>query len=270
MGGVLALDRPRLDVLADRALKASAASWFVVAVAGQWLFAVYVIAYFGGTAARGQWDLWSKTLPHGIVAGDPIGNVALAIHLLLAAVITIGGPLQLIPQVRRRAPRFHRWNGRVYMATAFVISLAGLYMVWTRGVLGPLSNAVAISINALLIMACAVLALRCALARDFEAHRRWALRLFLVVAGVWFFRVGLMFWIVVNQGPVGVGDELEGPFALILAYAQYLVPLAVLELYFRAKSASARLATAAVLFVCTAMTAVGVAAAGAFMWLPKL
>ena len=36
-----------------------------------------------------------------------------------------------------------------------------------------------------------------------DVHRRWAIRLFLAVSGVWFFRVGLMFWIGANQGAVG-------------------------------------------------------------------
>ena len=267
-----ALDRSRLDGFAAKALRASAATWFVVAVVGQWLFAAYVAGYFGVTGLRGDWEVWAKSLPHGIVAGDPMGNLALVVHLALAFVITVGGPLQLAPQVRARFPAFHRWTGRVYMPTAFVIAASGLYMVWTRGVIGPLSNHLAISLNAVLIMVCAVLALRYALARDFAAHRRWALRLFLVVSGVWFFRVGLMFWIIANQGPVGVGEHLDGPFALTLAYAQYLLPLAVLEVYLRVKAASgtgARLATAAALLVLTAAMGVGIAGAFAFMWLPR-
>ncbi len=38
------------------------------------------------------------------------------------------------------------------------------------------------------------MALRYALARNIDAHKRWAVRTFIVVSGVWFFRVGLMLW----------------------------------------------------------------------------
>ena len=46
------------------------------------------------------------------VAGGLIGNLILAAHLLTAAIITVGGPLQLIPQHRSRALPLHRWMGR--------------------------------------------------------------------------------------------------------------------------------------------------------------
>lgn len=259
---------------AARVLNAAAAAWFVVAVLGQMMFVVYVVGVFGPPAARGEFEAWNKVLPHGFVAGDTAGNLVVALHLLFAVVITVGGALQLTPMVRRLAPAFHRWNGRVYLLSAAVMSVGGLVMVWTRGTVGDLSQHISISINAVLILVCAGMALRFALARRFDVHRRWAMRLFLVVSGVWFFRIGLMFWIVVNQGPVGFDQAtFTGPFLTALAFSQYLVPLAVLELYFRAqrsRASGARFAMAAGLAVLTLMTATGVAAAAMFMWLPRL
>lgn len=259
---------------ATRALNIAAASWFVVAVLGQLMFVAYVIGFFGRAAVRGEFETWNNVLPHGFVAGDTAGNLVVALHLLFAVVITVGGALQLTPMVRRLAPAFHRWNGRVYLFSAVLMSVGGLVMVWTRGTVGDLSQHISISINAVLILVCAGMALRFALARRFDVHRRWAMRLFLVVSGVWFFRIGLMFWIVVNQGPVGFDQAtFTGPFLTALAFSQYLVPLAVLELYFRAQRSRAsgvRFAMAAGLAVLTLMTTTGVAAAAMFMWLPRL
>jgi hypothetical protein len=103
---------------------------------------------------------------------------------------------------------------------------------------------------------------------------RARLRLFLAVSGVWFFRVGLMFWIVANQGPVGFDPKtFTGPFLTFLAFAQYLLPLALLELYFRAEASTAtyrRLAMAAALAVVTLAIAVGIVAAARILWLPHL
>ena len=257
----------------DRALIRVGVFWFAVAVLGQLAFAAYIAAFYGGAALGGDFERWNEVLVGGYVAGGTAGNVVLASHLLLAFVITVGGPLQLIPALRRRFPAAHRWNGRLYLLTAVVVSLGGLYMVWTRGVLGPISNAVAISINGLLIIAFAGMALRHALARRFDVHRQWATRLFLAVSGVWFFRIGMMAWILANQGPVGLGDDFDGPFVRFWAYGCYLLPLAVLELYLRARDNRGplfRWAMVGALSGLALVTALGVFGAAAGMWLPRM
>jgi type IV secretory pathway TrbL component len=58
------------------------------------------------------------------------------------------------------------------MVTAIATSLAGFYMIWVRK---------AVSTN---------------LAGDITKHRRWALRLFMVVNAVWFLRIGYRLFIV--------------------------------------------------------------------------
>jgi uncharacterized membrane protein len=254
-----------------RALRASAALWFVIAVAGQLAFAAYIAAFYGGAALDGEPSRWNRVLVGGWRPGGTAGNAVLAAHLALALVITIGGPLQLIPRLRTRARALHRWNGRVYVATAVVTSLAGLYAVWTRGTAGGVNLGVGISVDAVLILAFAALAVRDARARRFDAHRRWALRLFMAVSGVWFFRVGLMLWLAANGGPVGLGEHFDGPFPTFLSFACYLVPLAVLELYLRAQSGSdaRRYATAAGLAVVTLAMAAGIAFAVVGLWLPR-
>lgn len=247
--------------------------WFLTALAGQWLFVVYIAAFYGGAAARGAFARWNDVLVGGYVAGGTMGNVVLAAHLLLAVVITIGGPLQLVPWIRTRFLPFHRWNGRLYILTAIVISLAGLYMVWTRGTAGGLAMWVGISINGVLILVAAVTAWRLALARRIAAHRRWALRSFILVSGVWFFRVGLMCWILLNQGPVGIGKDFDGPFVRFWAFGCYLVPLAVLELYLRAQdrgTLAGRYVMAGGLAVLTLGTGIGIVGAAMGMWLPRL
>ena len=259
---------------ARRALNAAAASWFVVAVCGQFIFFVYIVAFFGRAAVKGQFALWNEVLAHGYIPGDTLGNLVVSLHLAFAALITAGGAVQLISGVRRLFPTFHRWNGRAYLVLAVAQGVGGLIMVWTRGTVGDLSQSIAISINALLIILCAGMTLRHALARRIDVHRRWALRLFLVVSGVWFFRIGLMFWIVVNRGPVGFDPHtFTGPALTTLAFAQYVLPLAVLQLYFHAHKSTAsgvRLTMAMGIGALTLVTAAGIAAATMIMWLPHL
>ncbi len=263
-----------LTSAADKTLKFATRFWFLIAVAGQWMFAYYVAAFYGGSAVRGDLQAWNKVMPHGHVPGDTMGNLAIAMHLFLAVIIIVGGPLQLIPQIRSHAPAFHRWNGRIYMPAVFLTSIAGLYMVWSRGTVGDVVQHMGITLDAILIMVFAVLALRYAMAREITTHRRWALRLFMVVNGVWFFRVGLMFWIVVNQGPVGFDPKtFTGPFLSFWAFADYLLPLAILELYLRTKEragATGRFSMAIALFVLTVAMGTGIVVATMGMWLPRI
>lgn len=248
--------------------------WFAVAVAGQLLFAWYVAAFYGGALAQGELVRWNQVMPRGYVAGDTAGNAAIGVHVLVTVLITIGGALQLLTPLRRLAPSFHRWNGRVYVLLALASSLIGLYMVWFRGAVGGLVQHLGISGNAVLIVLCAVLLVRHARAGRIAQHRRWALRLFLAVGGVWFFRIGLMAWIVANGGPVGFDPvSFQGPVLSLLSFAQYLLPLAVLELYLRARASqrpAARIAMACLMLVLSVATVAGVAAAAMVLWLPHL
>jgi hypothetical protein len=164
----------RLNAAADTILKAAARFWFLTALAGQWIF-VYYIAVFYGSLIFGQdlEGLRETHLPNGFVSGDTVGNLDVAAHVLLAVIIMGGGPLQFIPQIRARFPVFHRWNGRLYLLTVFTVSLAGLYLIWTRGSIGGRVGDIVISVNAALIIVFAILALRSAIARDIKTHRRW-------------------------------------------------------------------------------------------------
>ena len=266
--------RGTADARAALALTAAARFWFVATVFGQLVFAAYIVSLYGGAAVDGNFNGWNRVMSHGFVRADLAGNIVTAVHLLLAAVIMVGGTLQLIPQLRARAPSFHRWNGRVYLAGAVAAALSGLYMLWFRGAVGDTVQHLGTSLNAVLVVVCAGMALRRALARDFAAHRRWALRLFLCVSGVWFFRVGLMFWLAVNGGPAGFDiNTFTGPFLSFLSFAQYLLPLSVLELYLRCGAGggvAARYVAAVVLAVLTLAMALGIAVATMGMWWPRM
>jgi hypothetical protein len=276
--GVLALDstRPRQSLRSrgDVLLRRSGGAWLATVIVGQLVFAIYIIIVYGRAALRHTLGDRSVFFHHGYVAGDDAGNTAVALHILFAIVVNLAGAAQLIPQLRQRAPAFHRWNGRVFLVGVCTIALAGVYMTWVRGAVGDNSQHVAGTLDAILIVTFAALALRAAVAREIDAHRRWALRLFMVVSGSWFFRLAVMLWIAVNRGPVGFNpDTFTGPFLTFMAFAEYLVPLAVLECYLRTQQPSGapyRVAMATSLFALTLLMAAGIAAVTATMWLPSI
>jgi hypothetical protein len=196
-----------------------------------------------------------------------------AIHVLLAAVVTLGGLFQLVPALRRRAPALHRWNGRLFFVVAYVMALGGLWLTWGRSTYLSLISAVSVSLNGVLILVFATLAWRSAQKRQIAAHRRWALRAFLAVNGVWFLRVGIMAWVLASGGGLGMNRSLSGPADIVLQFGSYLIPLAALEAYLRAErgeSRATRRRIGALLVALTIVTAVGIAGAVAFMWGPYM
>jgi tetratricopeptide (TPR) repeat protein len=263
-----------MNSVADTALKAAARFWFVVAVTGQLVFAFAVASFYGLTALRGDFHGWSKFITHGYVPGDTMGNLAVVMHVASAVIVMVAGALQLIPRVRERFPVFHRWNGRIYMLTAVALSIAGLYMTWIRGSAGDIFQHLGGSLGAVLIWLCAAMALRYALARDFKTHRRWALRLFLVASAAWFFRLMFFLTLLVFKGPVGFDPTtFQGPLLTYMSYAQYLLPLAVLEIYLRAQDHSGalgRMAAAVGLFILTLAMGAGIFAVTMAVWVPDV
>jgi|SRR5215217_20141 len=260
---------------ADRALRASAVFWCVVAAVGIWIFGYYIAALYGVGFVGGDLDRWNRVLPkgHGYVPGDGRGNVALGIHLLMALVVTLGGVVQLIPVVRRRVPALHRWNGRLFITVALIAAATGLYIAFSRGAVAGDFMTAGNVINAVLILIFGIMAWRQARARRFDSHQRWALRLFVVVLAVWFYRVGMMLWFAANGGPVGHNDSFTGAFDVFLAFAHVLLPLAVLELFLLARDrggAMMKLSMAALLGLLTLAMGAGVALATMAMWLPRL
>jgi len=222
---------------AKLALNGSVAFWLLVALAGQWAFFYYIAAFYGVSTFSGEFEVWNRLSALGrspYVAGDTAGNLAFAAHALGAGIVALGGALQLMPWIRRNAPTFHRWNGRVFLLTVVALSLSGFYLVWIRSASPTTIDGFSTSFNGLLILAFAYLAYRAARAREFTVHRRWAMRLYLVSNAQWFLRVGMFSYFVVSQ-LLGREAGLDDPFLRFWTFGCYLVPLGVLELYLRAK-----------------------------------
>lgn len=266
-----ALARPdsRLPV---RILAGSGVFWFLCAVAGQAVFAVYILIFYGGSAIAGNIARWNDILFNGLRPDDIVGNALLMLHLPLAFIITASGPLQLIPAIRRRLPAFHRWNGRAYIAVTLVISSTAIILTLMRPEFGGWPNAALQSFNGAAIFTCALLAWRAARQRDFASHRRWATRLFLMASGVWFLRVMMMAWAIPTGGE-GLGSELDGPAGRAAMLGQTVIPLAVYQLYLMAETNRASLpkyAMAGLLVLLTIIMAGGIAGASFVMWLPRI
>ncbi len=265
---------PAGDCTARQAVNLSVKSWFAIATLGHAIFVGYILAvFYPPIAAQGAAGLAGLHLPSGFREGDLWGNLAAVSHVLIAVIVIGGGPLQLMPGLRIRFPRFHRMLGRSYLFAAMISATGGLFMVWTRGTVGGLVGHVAITGDGVLILIFGGMALYHALRGQIAAHRQWALRLFVAASAVWFFRVGFMGWMTLTQG---AGMELvtfTGPALTVLFFGQYLLPLFMLEWYFRLQrqvGPAEQWMFTVVLAALTLYMGVGIWGATTGMWLPRI
>jgi hypothetical protein len=258
---------------ADGALQAAAGFWLGVLMIGEIIFAGSTALFYGMTALRGDLHAWNKHLLHGYMPGDATGNAVLIAHIVAAVLVTLSGAVQFVPAIRRRVPRLHRWNGRIFIVTSFGLSVAGLYLLLVRGGPVTVTQQIGTGLLGVLLIGCGAMAWRTALRRDFASHRRWALRLFLLVSSAIFIRstIALVSVILAGAGALDV-SVIQGPVQTVVIFAQYCVPLAVLEFYFLSKTqgAAARLAMAAILVALTLVMGAGIGAASAAIFVPSI
>lgn len=253
-------------------LKKTTLIWFIITLIGQWIFAFYTAIYHGSLIfQKGLIGMSSTHMPNGYINGDNFGNILLATHLFIAVFIIAAGPLQLVPKIRMHYPKFHRLTGRSYIIFVFIAALGGLYLTWTRPrpSFGSIFQDLAISLDAVLIIVFSFFTLRYALKRKFNVHRKWALRLFLVASGVWFLRIGYKAWYFLENL---IGFKFEN-FFNYWCFAAYLIPLAVLEVYFlteKKKTKKLQIITSVILLIATTYMALGIYLATKDMWLPRI
>lgn len=255
-------------------LKYLTRSWVLVALLGQWIFALYIFIKFGIPALSGSpTSADTSRMIQGYVNGDEFGNGVLVIHLLPAILLSFGGIFQLLPYLRKKYPAFHRWNGRMFLTLGLFGALTGLYLTWVRGSRLSDIGSIGLTINGLLILVSVTLAWKFAINRQYQKHMRWAVHAFILINGVWTFRLYLMGWFMLNQGANGNTATIDGPADIALSFASYLFPMLIAEIYFWAKRQNITYRVSiANLFMLFGLliTIIGVVSATLFMWWPRI
>jgi hypothetical protein len=257
-----------LSKSASLALAWASRGWFLLAFAGQMLFALYICFEFGAQLWAGDFALFKQPNFHGQAYGGP-NNLILLAHVLLAAFLNCFGMLQLIPKLRKKMPWFHRWNGRLFLSFGLVTAVGGLYLAWGASARMSNTGAIGITFNGILIVMFALIAWHFARIKQFSQHRRMAVHAFMLVSGVWFFRLFLASWYLITQGGFGNSENLDGPADIAISFACYLLPMALAEAYFwaeRQHTAAAKWGVAALIGLSSLLMAFGTVAATMIFW----
>jgi uncharacterized membrane protein len=142
--------------------------FFVVMFLLSILVAVYAIGVYGFGPGAG-------ILPSAFRESFGSRPVAVAAHIFASATALLLGPVQFWSRVRARWPAMHRIVGRVYLGVAVPIGgLAGLYL--SGFAYGGVVTTLGFGCLAVVWLYTAWQGYRTARARDFAAHRRWAIR----------------------------------------------------------------------------------------------
>ena len=145
-------------------------------------------------------------------------------HLFAALPVLVGAPLQFIPSLRTSRPALHRFIGRFYVAGA---SLAALTAIYLGGIVGEYEGSkLPIVLLASLWLFFTLSAWRCAVKRDFVAHRLFMIRSYgLALVLIW---LRLMYdmqdWLYFYVTNEDLRDTTR-------EWASWVVPLLLLELW---------------------------------------
>lgn len=254
-------------------LEMSKKMWFTCLLMAQICFVIYLSLGYGLTGVTTGISGWSRLNSTAYVASDPTGNSMYALHVLLAIVMIIGGSLQLIPAIRAKYTKFHRYNGRVFVMLACTISLAGMYLMIARGTVGnTLMHALTMFGGCVVILA-SILAVQAARKRNITKHKIWAIRLYLAANGVLFFRLMIFAWFLIF-GSLGIDTAtFTGPTVLTISVCSYIMPLLTAELVRYAGITSNRviiIATAASMMLISIVFLVGLFGVVFASWYPAI
>jgi hypothetical protein len=272
----------RGEQIAVPALSARLLGWSGAALAATaWLsaalFGAYIVLFYAGAMAVGAPAQWNANLPGLFDPRAPMGTAGIAAHFAAGGLILLLGPIQLIASIRKAAPAFHRWAGRVYVLAALVAGLGGLTFIAVNGTIGGIAMSLGFGGYGALMVLAAVQTWRHARARRLPgrlaSHRAWAIRLFALAIGSWLYRMDYGFWFLFTGG-AGHTPDYRGPFDLLMDGAFYAPNFLIAEAFVRARAAPGRpalqIAAAAALAGVAAFVALATYQFARIYWLPGI
>jgi hypothetical protein len=225
---------------------AAALRWSAITLVGAvWIssaiFGFYILVFFGGALPANSLEDWNQSLPRLYEPHTPMASIGIGAHFAAGAILLMLGPIQLVGQIRSRAPAVHHWIGRIYAFAAFAAGLGGLSFIVLKGTVGGWPMNIGFAMYGALMVLASVQTVRNAMARRLDIHRAWAIRLFTLAVGSWLYRMCYGFWFLL-AGETGHTEDFRGWFDYFMDFAFFIPPLIVAEMFIRARHGQASLA----------------------------
>ena len=155
--------------------------------------------------------------------GDFFGTYQWAFfpHIIAGPFSLLLGLVLMSDRLRAKSPLWHRRLGKIQVANVLlVVAPSGFWMAWYAA-MGPIA-AVGFACLAIATGATVALGWRTAMQRQFDAHRRWMSRCFVLLSSAVVIRV---------NGGIGLAAGIDSDwFYVQIAWTSWLVPLGIYEL----------------------------------------
>lgn len=117
------------------------------------------------------------------------------IHVIPGLLFMVLGPFQFSKSIRARHLQWHRWNGRIFLATGFIIGISALFMSFSMQSIGGVNQAAATVLFGCFFLIALSKAFWHIRRRQVALHRQWMIRAFAIGLAVATIRpiVGIFF-----------------------------------------------------------------------------
>lgn len=237
------------------------------------LFGLYILAFYANALLEGEMARWNMVLPGLYDPERPAATAGIGLHFATGGIILVLGCIQLLGRVRDRFPAFHRWVGRVYVASALLAGVGGLVFIVAKGTIGGVVMDLGFGLYGVLMVIAAIETYRHIRAGRREKHRAWAIRLFALAIGSWLYRMDYGFWMILTRG-LGHTRYFNGPFDMVMAFFFYLPNLAVAEAFIRGRRVTVapalKVAAGTIFIIASLFLFIGTAYFTYFYWGPAI
>jgi uncharacterized membrane protein len=147
---------------------------------------VIVLAFIGIAAAVRRTLILAQVMPSFDPPQAPAFDAGFAqypiltlVHIVPGALFMILGPLQFVRRIRSRYLTVHRWCGRTFVASGYVIGITALAMSFLMSI-GGANETAATTLFALLFLLALTRAFVHIRRREIAQHREWMIRAFAI------------------------------------------------------------------------------------------
>lgn len=161
-----------------------------------------------------------------ILSNESLWIIMIRIHIILAIISLLTGPLGVIKQIRIQSIRFHRWNGRIYVLSILFNFLPGVYVSFFAT--GGWPSTLGFLILNTLWLGITILGYVAIRRKKINLHRQWILRSFFLS----FANITIYILVAISHNALNLPYSLSYTIAVWLCW---VLNLAIAEIIIRKK-----------------------------------
>ncbi|KYG34413.1 DUF2306 domain-containing protein [Alkalihalobacillus trypoxylicola] len=158
------------------------------------------------------------------LANVNLWKVMIQIHIVLAIVALITGPLGLSKRVRNKVPYVHRWNGRIYILSILLNMIPGYYVSFFAN--GGFLSIIGFLILNTLWLVTTISGYLFIKKKQISHHRKWMLRSFMITFA------NLTIYVVVAIFHNALGFDYGDAYTLAV-WSSFTINLVIAEIIIR-------------------------------------